>query len=131
MGLLGSFALQSYRQRSPASKPWNKCDNFYESERIITIHSVFLSYFVSIFAGRAHRNFAHFTLVRMVFIVLTLFALQTKLSHKLQYGFMVNCITPVMQNCGNSAIPVSSFAAVKDTLYFLFFSFMFLFATLL
>ena len=52
MGLLGSFALQSYRQMSPASKPWNKCDYFYENKRIITIHSVFCSFLLSIFSVR-------------------------------------------------------------------------------
>ena len=56
LGLLSSFALQSYRQRSPASKPWNKCDNFYENERIITIHSVFCSFLLSIFSGRARAE---------------------------------------------------------------------------
>ncbi|MCI5969945.1 MAG: hypothetical protein MRZ29_02170 [Oscillospiraceae bacterium] len=37
----------------PVSKPWNKCDHFYENERITTIHSVFCSFSLSIFSGRA------------------------------------------------------------------------------
>ena len=52
LGLLRSFAASSHRQRSPASEPWNKCDNFYENERIITIHSVFCSFLLSIFSVR-------------------------------------------------------------------------------
>ena len=55
MGLLRSFALQSYRQRSSASKPWNKCNHFYKNERITTIHSVFCSFLLSIFSGRAQQ----------------------------------------------------------------------------
>ena len=56
LGLLRSFAASSHRQRSPASEPWNKCDNFYENERIITIHSVFCRVLLSIFSGRAHSD---------------------------------------------------------------------------
>ena len=41
---------------SLSSEPWNKCDNFYENERIITIHSVFCSFLLSIFSGRARAE---------------------------------------------------------------------------
>lgn len=54
---LGCFVLSpKYHvgRGSLSSEPWNKCDYFYENKRIITIHSLFCSYFVSIFAGRAH-----------------------------------------------------------------------------
>ena len=53
LGLLRSFAGISCRQSSPASKPWNKCDYFYKNKRIITIHSVFCSFLLSVFSWRA------------------------------------------------------------------------------
>ena len=34
-----------------SSKPWNKCDYFYENKRIITIHSVFLAFYCLFFLG--------------------------------------------------------------------------------
>ena len=64
LGLLRSFAASSYRQRSPASEPWNKCGRFRKNKRMIKIHSVFCSFLLSIFSGRAqfhsymiHENF--------------------------------------------------------------------------
>ena len=56
---LGCFVLSpKYRvgRGSLSSEPWNKCDRLWEIIRIITIHSVFQSFFVSIFSGMPHRN---------------------------------------------------------------------------
>lgn len=67
LGLLRSFAASSHRQRSPASEPWNKCDNFYENERIITIHSVFCRVLLSIFSGRAQFENEHINRTKGIF----------------------------------------------------------------
>ena len=59
---LGCFVLSSHYhigRGSLSSEPWNKCGRFRKNKRIITIHSVFCSYFVSIFAGRAQKVRSH------------------------------------------------------------------------